>query len=630
MGLAVGARAAGARGRRPNAAAAAPALDAARSQRALERAARPARGAAAPRSVAEAELAAARREVLPGPRRSASRYTHSEFTVSGDNPNTLGLSLVAAAAALRSQPGRHRRAPQLDDAARRDNDAAPRARRSRPCAHEVRASARARATSSGPCRAARDVVREGGMLKRAERRCASPRSRTRPARSRCSSCSRRNGPSSRRARSTCASLARLPAGRHRRDPRRGRGSPVMRAVATFVTARRRWLLRRRRLLEAARRRRGAKRRRARRAGTSIRSTRAARTLDFIKIETVAGERRRRDLVTLTGPRDASTRTTRSAWPRRSTGAPPSLLVKLGRQGEGRASRSSSCLAQVGQLQADAQKAHAGPRARRRRPSSASTSSRSRAPSPRRTSRRPRPTSRRRSPTSARTTRAARVARRLGVGPGRQRRRCARRSPATVVERNVLVGQEVRADADDAAASPSPASTRSGCWPTSTSRTSRSCRRAPPSRCACPPIPARRSPGTVGHIGDVVDPTTRTVKIRCVVPNPEAHGSSPRCSRRSMLTATGGAKVILVPVEGRAQRRRARRASSSRPRATCSAPGASRSAPRSTGRMRVLDGLQAGREDRHRRRDLPEARDRGPLRIRARPARCAPSAALRTT
>jgi cobalt-zinc-cadmium efflux system outer membrane protein len=48
--------------------------------------------AGAARKLAEAEISAARREVYPDIALGAS-YTHSSFTVSGDNPNTMGLSL---------------------------------------------------------------------------------------------------------------------------------------------------------------------------------------------------------------------------------------------------------------------------------------------------------------------------------------------------------------------------------------------------------------------------------------------------------------------------------------------------------------------------------------------------------
>jgi cobalt-zinc-cadmium efflux system outer membrane protein len=70
-----------------------PTFDAARlAGDALER--RPdLRAAGAARTVAEAELGAAHREVYPDFEVGAS-YNHSDFTVSGDNPNTLGLSVA--------------------------------------------------------------------------------------------------------------------------------------------------------------------------------------------------------------------------------------------------------------------------------------------------------------------------------------------------------------------------------------------------------------------------------------------------------------------------------------------------------------------------------------------------------
>ena len=69
-----------------------PMFDAARlAADALER--RPdLRAAGASRKVAEAEVAAARREVYPDVEVGAS-YNHSGFTISGDNPNTLGFNV---------------------------------------------------------------------------------------------------------------------------------------------------------------------------------------------------------------------------------------------------------------------------------------------------------------------------------------------------------------------------------------------------------------------------------------------------------------------------------------------------------------------------------------------------------
>ena len=131
--------------------------------------------------------------------RSAPPTRTASFTVSGDNPNTLALGAVAAAAALRSQPGEHR--PRASS-----TSGAPTTKR------RALALVGSPARSPKPARRARAGRRallalfEGGRhARRAPRpRCASPRSRTRRARSRCSSCSRRSAPTSRRARSTCA------------------------------------------------------------------------------------------------------------------------------------------------------------------------------------------------------------------------------------------------------------------------------------------------------------------------------------------------------------------------------------------------------------------------------------------
>jgi cobalt-zinc-cadmium efflux system outer membrane protein len=77
------------------------------------------RAAGAARTVAEAEVAAARREVYPDFEVGAN-YNHSSFQVSGDNPNTLGLSLSLPLPVFdRNQAGIGR--AQLD-ARRADND----------------------------------------------------------------------------------------------------------------------------------------------------------------------------------------------------------------------------------------------------------------------------------------------------------------------------------------------------------------------------------------------------------------------------------------------------------------------------------------------------------------------------
>src|SRR5262249_49849395 len=76
----------------PSDAASRPSFDLGRlTQRALER--RPdLRAAGAARAQADAALASAERDAFPDITLGAG-YTHSSFTTSGDNPNTLGLTL---------------------------------------------------------------------------------------------------------------------------------------------------------------------------------------------------------------------------------------------------------------------------------------------------------------------------------------------------------------------------------------------------------------------------------------------------------------------------------------------------------------------------------------------------------
>lgn len=118
---------------------------------------------------------------------------------------------------------------------------------------------------------------------------------------------------------------------------------------------------------------------------------------------------------------------------------------------------------------------------------------------------------------------------------------------TVVERNVLVGQEVRADATTPLITITNLDTvwvladvyeqDLGLVQTGAAVAVR-----------VPAYPDRSFPGTIAHLGDVVETTSRTVKLRCVVPNPDAH-LKPEMFAKVDLTATGGAKVIFVPSKG---------------------------------------------------------------------------------
>jgi cobalt-zinc-cadmium efflux system membrane fusion protein len=117
---------------------------------------------------------------------------------------------------------------------------------------------------------------------------------------------------------------------------------------------------------------------------------------------------------------------------------------------------------------------------------------------------------------------------------------------TVVERNVLVGQEVRADGA------SPLITISNLdtvWvvgdlyeqdlPLVSEGT--------PVDVTVPAYPEETFHGTVAHIGDVLDPVSHTVKLRCVVPNPN-HRLKPEMFAKISVSAPANAKVISIPTK----------------------------------------------------------------------------------
>jgi cobalt-zinc-cadmium efflux system membrane fusion protein len=63
----------------------------------------------------------------------------------------------------------------------------------------------------------------------------------------------------------------------------------------------------------------------------------------------------------------------------------------------------------------------------------------------------------------------------------------------------------------------------------------------------PAYPGQTFPGRVKHIGEVVDPNTRTVKIRCVVDNP-GHRLKPEMFAKIDVETPGGTKLITVPAK----------------------------------------------------------------------------------
>ena len=117
-------------------------------------------------------------------------------------------------------------------------------------------------------------------------------------------------------------------------------------------------------------------------------------------------------------------------------------------------------------------------------------------------------------------------------------------PGVVVERNVLQGQEVRSDG---AAALLTISSLDSVWVLGdayeqdlglvTDGAAVSVR--------VPAYPGETFPGRVKHIGEVVDPTSRTVKIRCVVDNP-AHRLKAEMYAKIDVDTPRGAKLIAVP------------------------------------------------------------------------------------
>jgi cobalt-zinc-cadmium efflux system membrane fusion protein len=160
---------------------------------------------------------------------------------------------------------------------------------------------------------------------------------------------------------------------------------------------------------------------------------------------------------------------------------------------------------------------------------------------------------------------------------------------TVVERNVLLGQEVRADATTPLmtitnlvtlwANADVYEQDLGLISTGTTVNVR-----------VPAYPNEPFPGTVVHLGEVVDPTSRTVKLRCLLPNPGGKLKPEMFAKITLADATG-MKVLVVPasavlndlgkfrviiVEGNVFR-----------------PVSVEVGPEVDGKVRILEGLKAG-------------------------------------
>jgi membrane fusion protein, heavy metal efflux system len=113
----------------------------------------------------------------------------------------------------------------------------------------------------------------------------------------------------------------------------------------------------------------------------------------------------------------------------------------------------------------------------------------------------------------------------------------------VVERNVLVGQEVRADQATPLLTISSLDT---VWVLADAyeQDLGLVAEGDPVRVQVPAYPGEKFAGKVGHIGDVVDPATRTVKIRCIVPNKD-HRLKAEMFAKVDVSDNGRRKVMSI-------------------------------------------------------------------------------------
>jgi membrane fusion protein, heavy metal efflux system len=117
-------------------------------------------------------------------------------------------------------------------------------------------------------------------------------------------------------------------------------------------------------------------------------------------------------------------------------------------------------------------------------------------------------------------------------------------PGTVVERNVLVGQEVRADQTSPLMTITSLDTvwvMADAYEQDLGLVSEGDVVA----IRVPAYPGETFAGRVTHISEVVDPATRTVKVRCLVPNPDRK-LKPEMFAKVDVRDNGRRKVITVP------------------------------------------------------------------------------------
>jgi cobalt-zinc-cadmium efflux system membrane fusion protein len=181
---------------------------------------------------------------------------------------------------------------------------------------------------------------------------------------------------------------------------------------------------------------------------------------------------------------------------------------------------------------------------------------------------------------------------LGISPSDPTVTVALRAqvPGTVVERNVLVGQEVRADGATPLVTISDLET---VWVLADvyEQDLKLVQQGASVNVRVPAYPDQVFAGTVAHIGDVLDPASHTVKLRCVVPNSE-HKLKPEMFAKIELAGTAGGKAIFIPSK-------AVLADSEHSRVIVDSGGGTFKTrvvsvgPETEGKVRVLGGLVAG-------------------------------------
>ena len=115
---------------------------------------------------------------------------------------------------------------------------------------------------------------------------------------------------------------------------------------------------------------------------------------------------------------------------------------------------------------------------------------------------------------------------------------------TVVERNVLVGQEVRQDQTAPLLTITDLDT---VWVVADvyEQDIGLVQAGSGVSVRVPAYPGASFPGTVAHLGDVVETTSRTVKLRCVAPNGDGRLKPEMFAKVELSSASGNGKVILV-------------------------------------------------------------------------------------